>query len=167
MINELAVLPLTRQAFARFGEVIEIDGAEHFSINRGSAERYFNLANVDVGDENGWPLISIVRGQPFSPPVEIILLERHPLGSQIFMPLNNRPFLVVVAEADENGMPIEPEAFVARGDQGINFAKNTWHGPLIALEAQSDFFVVDRQGPGNNLEEHFFTDGPYVVAGLS
>jgi len=89
------------------------------------------------------------------------MMERHPFGSQCFVPLKGRPFLVVVAQ-DEGGRPGKPQVFLARGDQGVNYRVNTWHYPLMALEEQSDFLVVDRDGPGNNLEEYFF-ETPYII----
>ena len=138
---------LTKEGFASFGDVLEIDGAQHYSINQGFAERYNDLARVDVGAVN----ISIVVAYPRPQPISITLMERHPLGSQIFYPLQDRPWLVVVC-----GDPTDRtsfRAFSATGHQGINYARNTWHHPLLVLEAESRFLVVDRKGPGANLEE--------------
>lgn len=89
------------------------------------------------------------------------MMERHPLGSQSFHPLSNRPWLVVVA-ADDNGRPAEPQVFLARGSQGINYARNVWHHPLMTLDEVSDFLVMDRDGPGHNLVE-FFYEQAYVI----
>lgn len=138
---------LTRTGFAPFGDVIEIDGAQHFPINQGFAERFNDLARVDVEAVN----ISIVVAKPRPRPIAITLMERHPLGSQIFYPLQDRPWLVVVC-----GDPKDRDsfrAFSATGRQGINYARNAWHHPLLVLEAESRFLVVDRKGPGANLEE--------------
>jgi ureidoglycolate lyase len=138
---------LTKAAFAPFGEVIEIDGAQHFPINQGFAERFNDLTFVDAEAVN----ISIVIASPRPRPIAITLMERHPLGSQIFYPLQDRPWLVVVCgdPKDRNSF----RAFSAMGRQGINYARNTWHHPLLVLEAESRFLVVDRKGPGANLEE--------------
>ena len=161
----LDVRPLTKVAFAPFGDVIETEGAEMRLINGGTTERYHDLANVDVTGEDARVLVSIFRGKPFAPSVDITMLERHPLGSQAFMPLQNRPFLVVVAE-DDGGKPGMPVVFRCKGNQGVNYARNAWHHPLISLEETSDFLVVDRGGEGNNLEEHFWRDKVFRVEEL-
>ena len=138
---------LTKAGFAPFGDVIEMDGAQHYPINQGFAERFNDLARVDAGDVN----ISIVVANPRPRPIAIRLMERHPLGSQIFYPLQDRPWLVVVC-----GDPTDRtsfRAFSATGRQGINYARNIWHHPLLVLEADCRFLVVDRKGPGANLEE--------------
>jgi ureidoglycolate lyase len=152
-MKTLKAQPLTREAFAPFGDVIGTDGARHYPINNGTTERYHDLAKVDVGSGDGRPLISIFVGQPFTPPVAIQMMERHPLGSQAFMPLDNRPYLVAVAPNGPDDRPGEPLVFLATGMQGVSYAPNTWHHPLISLEAESRFLVVDRGGEGANLEE--------------
>ncbi len=162
MAREIAARPLTKSAFAGFGDVIETEGAEQRLINAGTTTRFHDLAGIDVGDENGRPLVNIFRGQPFAFPVSVAMMERHPLGSQAFFPLANRPFLVVVAP-DEDGRPGTPIAFLAAGDQGVNYGKNVWHHPLLALNAVSDFLVVDRGGPGDNLQEHTYPGAPYSI----
>ena len=153
--------PLTKDAFAPFGDVIETDGAEERLINAGTTTRYHDLARVDVAAGGGRPLISIFRGQGFALPVEIAMFERHPLGSQAFVPLADRPWLVVVA-VDDGGRPGEPFAFLASGTQGVNYAAGVWHHPLLALEATSDFLIVDRGASDANLEE-VFLDAPYRI----
>ena len=154
--------PLTREAFAEFGDVIDTDWANHYPINGGMTERYHDLAGIEAIGRNARVLISIFRGKPYAFPLELKLVERHPLGSQAFMPLHDRPFLVIVAP-DENGRPGTPLVFMTQPGTGINIGRNVWHGVLTALEAEGDFLVVDRGGEGNNLQEHFF-DTPYRVA---
>lgn len=158
---------LSRDAFAPFGDVIQTDGVPHHAINNGTTERFHDLATVDTGEGEdagkGRTLINIFVGQSFTPPVEIRMMERHPLGSQAFVPLDGRPYLVVVAPAREDGTPGTPVAFLASGDQGVNYARGTWHHPLVSLEAESRFLVVDRGGPGNNLEEADFPGDGFVV----
>jgi len=145
---------LTRKSFAPFGDVIETDCAEHFSINAGSTERFHDLATVDVLAEGGWPLISIFRGQPVGDfPVRLRLMERHPLGSQAFVPLSPQPFLVVVAGGGGRPAPHSLRAFVSAPGQGVSYHRGTWHHPLLALGEVSDFLVVDRGGPGHNCDE--------------
>ena len=156
--------PLTREAFQPFGEVIEMAGAAHyFTINQGFAERFNDLAYVDVADQTGMTNVSIFLGQPRPLPIEIKLMERHPLGSQAFVPLQDRPWLVLVA-GDVHDFA-SYHAFKASGRQGVNYARNVWHHPLLVFDAESRFLVVDRKGPGNNLEEVWFADG--FVFGLT
>lgn len=161
----LAVRPLTKAAFAPFGAVIETEGAKRRLINGGTTERFHAIAEVAALGEGSSAIISIFRGQPFALPIEIRMLERHPLGSQAFMPLDRRPYLVVVAP-DAGGSPGEPQAFLAAGHQGVSYGANVWHHPLLALDRPSEFIVVDRAGPGDNLEEHFFAGSVYRIDAL-
>ena len=108
------------------------------------------------------PLISIFHGKPYDLPLTLKMVERHPLGSQAFYPLSDKPFLVIVA-GDLSGTPDKPRAFLTGLGQGVNIAMNTWHGVLTPLETEADFLVVDRGGDGNNLEEHFF-DQPWLIS---
>ena len=149
MIRTLTIEPLARAAFAPFGDVVEMDGAERFGINQGFAERFNDLAKVDV--EGGQTSVSLFTGNPRPWPIAIRLMERHPLGSQLFFPLQDRPWLVVVC-ADPRD-PTGFRAFRATGQQGVNYARNVWHHPLLVLDQGSRFFIVDRKGPGPNLEE--------------
>lgn len=165
----ITVEPLTAQAFAPFGEVIEVsDQAQRLRINNGFAERYHDLAKVDLGDaqDGGRTLLNIFRAQPRVLPLVLSLLERHPLGSQAFMPLASRPYLVIVAPGvgapDLTGI----RCFVASGGQGVNYARGTWHHPLVALGEESDFLVIDRGGPGLNLEEQLLPAGAFWIAPL-
>ncbi len=162
MARKISVRPLSKAAFAGFGDVIETRGVKQLLINAGTTTRFHDLAAIDVTDQDGRPIISIFRGQPFAFPVEITMMERHPLGSQVFFPLANRPFLVVVAP-DEDGRPGTPLAFLAAGDQGVNYAKNTWHHPLLALDAVSDFLVVDRGGASDNLEAFNYPGKTFAI----
>ncbi len=155
--------PLTRQAFRSFGDVIEMESSAHFTINQGFAERFNDLAAVDVMAEGGTTNISLFLGQPRPLPFEIRLMERHPLGSQIFVPLQDRPWLVLVAEDVHDAASYR--AFAATGRQGVNYARNVWHHPLLVMDINSRFLVVDRKGPGNNLEEVWFADA--FVFGLT
>ena len=157
----LVIEPLSAAAFAPFGQVIETSGAQHYPINNGMTERYHDLARVELGGVHPRPLISIFHGQPYSLPLTLKLVERHPLGSQAFYPLSANPWLVIVAE-DDAGTPTRLRAFAPAPGQGVNIAMNTWHGVLTPLEAVSDFLVVDRGGEGNNLEEYHF-DEPWTV----
>jgi ureidoglycolate lyase len=148
----LAVQPLSRAAFAPFGEVIETEGASAFPINDGTATRFNDLAKIDVSMQGGRAALSVFRGQPVRFPLQLVQVERHPLGSQSFMPIGERPFLVVVARSDAQGKPGAAFAFLSNGRQGINYARGVWHHPLLSLGAISDFLVVDRAGPGENCD---------------
>ena len=162
-MGTVSIEPLTREAYAPFGQVIEIDGAHHYPINGGMTERYHDLAKVELAGVHPRPLVSIARGQPYSLPLTLKMVERHPLGSQAFYPLAQRPFLSIVCP-DEGGIPGTPRAFMCSPGQGINMAMNTWHGVLTPLGEVSDFLIVDRGGEGNNLEEYFF-DQPWIIVG--
>ncbi|MBK8457808.1 MAG: ureidoglycolate lyase [Phyllobacteriaceae bacterium] len=161
MSRAIVARPLKREAFAPFGDVIETEGAHHYPINGAKAERYHDLAKVEASGENARVLVSIVRGQPYALPLTLTMVERHPFGSQAFVPLSPRPFLVVVCP-DEAGRPGTPLAFLTAPGQGVNYAANTWHGILTPLGEPQDFLVVDRGGDGVNLEEHFFSE-PWTV----
>ena len=150
----LSPAPLTREAFAPFGDVVEMEGSAPITINQGFAQRFNDLAHVDVTMEGGATNASLFLGEPRPRPIEIRLMERHPLGSQMFMPLQDRPWLVLVAgDVHDFG---SYRAFTATGRQGVNYARNVWHHPLLVFDAGSRFLIVDRKGPGNNLEEVWF-----------
>lgn len=158
----LAIEPLTHEAFAPFGDVIELAGATQIPINLGTTIRYHDLAKVDVTDEGGRTLVNLFRGQPRELPFEVKMLERHPLGSQAFVPLYDKPYLVVVAPAGDLDVT-QIRAFVSRGWQGVNYAKGVWHHPLIALDEVSDFIVVDRGGDGLNLNEQDLAESLWLT----
>ncbi|MGI9464143.1 MAG: ureidoglycolate lyase, partial [Aestuariivirgaceae bacterium] len=115
--------PLSREAFAPFGDVIETAGAEHYPINQGTTERFHDLARVNISIEGGKPLISIFRSQPRPQPIALELMERHPLGSQAFYPLQDRDWLLVVSVAKQPCDPDGLRAFRATGTQGVNYAR--------------------------------------------
>ena len=150
--------PLTREAFRPFGDVIAMEGAAHYTINQGFTERFNDLYAVDVALEGGATNVSLFLGQPRPSPIAIKLMERHPLGSQAFVPLQDRPWLVLVA-GDVHDFASYC-AFTATGRQGINYARKVWHHPLLVLDADSRFLIIDRKGPGNNLEEVWLEDTP-------
>jgi ureidoglycolate lyase len=144
--------PLTREAFAPFGDVIELQGAHHFPINGGSTQRFHDLARVDTAADGGRTLINLFRASARPRPLQLELMERHPLGSQAFIPLAPLPYVVVVA-ADEDGRFGTLQAFLTDGWQGVNYARNVWHHPLLSLHDDADFIVIDRDGEGCNLQE--------------
>lgn len=143
--------PLNRHAFMPFGEVVESDGVLPIAINQGFALRFNDLTAVDVSHEGGATNVSLFLGDPRPVPIAIRVMERHPLGSQTFHPLQDRPWLVLVC-ADPHDLA-SYRAFRATGRQGVTYARNVWHHPLLVLDPASRFLVIDRKGPGNNLEE--------------
>lgn len=158
-MSRIDAAPLTAGAFAPYGEVLEADGAPDRIINQGLCGRFHDLATLDVLD--GRAGISLFKAEPRSLPLRLEMVERHPQGSQAFVPMSHDPFLVVVAP-DEGGRPGTPRAFLTRAGQGINFHRGTWHGVLTPLYAPGLFAVIDRIGAGPNLEEHWFEE-PYLV----
>lgn len=149
-MRELSPQPLTAEAFAPFGDVIEASKrAEAIPINYGWTTRFNDLAEISVGD--GRAIVSLFRSRPLDPPV-LKVFERHPLGSQAFVPLQGRPYLVAVAPRGDFD-PTAVRLFLASPGQGVNYAPGVWHHFLLALEAESDFLVIDRDGPGDNLDE--------------
>ncbi len=154
---------LTPDAFTAFGDVITLDGAEQRAINDGTTIRYHDLATIDVAEENGHTLVNIFRGSAVRLPLRLWLMERHPIGSQVFWPLSNEPFLVVVAPAGQAPGIDDLQAFHVSAGTGINYAKGVWHHPLISLNVTSDFIVIDRGGDGHNLDEVRFANDTDVM----
>lgn len=143
--------PLTREAFTPFGDLICADeGAPSFPINEGRTERFHGLASVETLGDDADAIISIFRGQPLDPLV-IDLMERHPLGSQAFMPIGDTPYWVVVAPPGDFD-PALICVFRAEAGQGVNYRAGTWHAPLLPVGCDADFLVVDRRGTGDNCD---------------
>jgi len=151
--------PLTAEAFAPFGEVLEIGGQPDKLINQGLCGRYHDRAVLDFVD--GRAGISLFDAVPRALPYRLEMVERHPLGSQAFVPMHQNPFLVIVAP-DNGEVPGEPVAFVTAPGQGVNYRIGTWHGVLAPLHRPGLFAVIDRIGAGANLEEHWFEE-PWLV----
>ena len=157
MSRVLVPEPLTAEAFAPWGEVLEARGA-HALINEGRCRRFTDLATLDIAE--GRAGVSFFAAEPRRLPMELRMVERHPLGSQCFLPMAPGAWLVVVAP-DADGQPGSPRAFLAGDGQGVNVARDTWHGVLCPLAGDGErgarlFAVVDRIGPGANLQEHWF-----------
>ena len=159
MSGVIHIEPLTVAAFAPFGDVLDVSGEPDKIINQGLCGRYHDRAVVDVID--GKAGISLFNAQARLLPLVLDMVERHPDGSQAFLPMSFTPFLVIVAP-DENGKPGRPRAFLTTAGQGMNYHRGTWHGVLTPLHAPGLFAVVDRIGAGDNLQEHWF-DTPFTV----
>ncbi|WP_153769355.1 ureidoglycolate lyase [Labrenzia sp. CE80] len=162
MSRTITIETLTREAFSSFGDVLEATGEPDKVINQGLCGRYQDLADIDLSGDGARAGISLFKSDKRTLPYRLEMVERHPLGSQAFLPMTHEPFLVIVC-TDENGKPGEPRAFMTAPGQGINFHKGTWHGVLTPLSEPGLFAVVDRIGPGDNLEEVWF-DEAYLVA---
>ena len=159
MTRRIHIEPLTTAAFAPFGDVLSFDGAADQIINQGKCGRYHDRAAIML--EGGKAGISLFDAEPRDLPYQLDLLERHPLGSQAFLPMSEQPFLVIVAP-DEAGRPGTPRAFITEPYVGVNYHANIWHGVLTPLSAPGRFAVIDRIGDGDNLEE-FWLEEPYEV----
>lgn len=156
-MRTLRPAPLSAEAFAPFGDVLDATG-EHRLINAGLCRRHHDRAKLDVGDARTG--ISIFQAEPRALPYTFDLIERHPEGSQAFLPMTEHPFLVVVAASPD----AVPQAFLTNGAQGINLYRGTWHGVLTPLRAPGLFAVVDRIGTTPNLEEHRYSEAWTVLA---
>ena len=153
--------PLTSEAFKPFGEVLALDAVSPEIINAGNTQKFADLAQISM-HEGGRPQLSIYRSSAIELPFRINLLERHPLGSQLFYPLHDRPFPVVVALPDDMPGPENIRAFVSNGRQGVNLHRNVWHHYQLTLGQTSDYIVVDRTGPGKNYQEHVLIEELYL-----
>lgn len=151
--------PLDPRAFAPFGDVIALKDRPDKLINQGLCGRHHDLARLDFG--TGRAGISLFDAQPRRLPLQLDMVERHPEGAQAFLPMTQNPFLVIVAP-DAGGLPGRPLTFVTAPGEGVNYHRGTWHGVLTPLAAPGLFAVVDRIGPGANLEEHWF-ETPWTV----
>ena len=164
MNRDLIAQPLTAAAFAPFGDVLEVAGSTPEKIiNQGMCGRHHDRAALDFSD--GQAGLSLFDSKPRELPYAVELVERHPDGSQAFVPLNGVPMLVIVAE-DLGDHPGQVHAFLSQPGQAINLHRGTWHGVLAPYQAQGQYIVIDRIGTGANLEEHWFDD-PWVVTEIS
>lgn len=156
MTREIKVTPLTAQNFAPYGDVLDADGAPDKIINAGQCGRFHDRAQVDVMEARVG--ISIFKATLRSLPYTLDLIERHPEGSQAFVPMSDDPFLVIVSD----GPNAVPQAFLTNGAQAINFHRGTWHGVLTPLAGNGQFAVIDRIGETPNLQEHRY-ETPWVI----
>jgi len=153
-------VPLTAEGFAPFGDVLEAAGAPDRVINEGLCDRFHDRARLDFGP-GGRAGVSIFRAQARALPYTCRMLERHPEGSQAFVPMSDAAWLVIVAP-DAGGAPGAPLVFRPAPGQGVNILRNTWHGVLTPLAEPGLFAVIDRIGETSNLEERFL-DNPFMI----
>lgn len=150
---EIKSKPLTRETFKKFGEVIEKEGRESMIINRGSAEKFHDLCNLDAHEQGGKSILHIYIGKGRIFPLHINMLEKHPFFSQTFVPRSKEPFYCVVALGGREPDLSTLEIFKTNGDQGVHLNRGTWHFPLICIEDKQEFIVLDGVGVGNNLDK--------------
>ncbi|NIY80786.1 ureidoglycolate lyase [Celeribacter sp. HF31] len=159
MTRSITTEPLTPEAFAPYGDVIDAKGAPDKVINQGKCGRYHDRALIDVTPDTGGRVgVSVFHAELREFPYTLDLIERHPEGSQCFVPMSADPFLIIVSD----GPDAPPRAFLSDGTQAINFHKGTWHGVLTPLSGNGLFAVIDRIGETANLEEHWFAT-PWLV----
>ncbi len=159
-MKSISVSDLSPENFAPFGDVVDASRKAPLDINQGFARRFDDLAHIDVSGQGGEAKVSLFTAQKRPRPIEIKLMERHPLGSQLFFPLQNQKWLILVCTDPHDAGTFR--AFNATGQQGINYARNTWHHPLLVFSDESRFIIVDRKGPGNNLEEVWLGESLWV-----
>jgi ureidoglycolate lyase len=165
----LVAEPLTAKAFAPYGDVIGTrEDSPFHTINRGFARRFDGLATINTAAERGTTAVAIVRARPHALPFNVAMLERHLLGSQAFVPLSGQAYLVVVAPAGPMPDVSSLRCFLGGNGQGVNYARGTWHHPLLAIGAESDFLVIDRAGSSGEVdcEEHWLADANvWIIVG--
>jgi ureidoglycolate lyase len=142
--------PITKKNFSKFGDMITTANIKPIEINDGYAKRFDGIANLNTSKDNGETIISIFSAIKRSFPMKIDMMEKHPLGSQAFIPMKPTTFLVLVAPEGNKPDLNRIEAFIVPQEIGVNYNPGTWHFPLIATE-DMNFLVVDRKGSGDNL----------------
>jgi len=142
--------PITKNNFSKFGDMITTADIKPIEINEGYAKRFDGIANLNTSRENGETTICIFSALKRSFPMKIDMMEKHPLGSQAFIPMKQTTFLVLVAPEGNKPDLNKIEAFIIPPEIGVNYNPGTWHFPLIATE-DMNFLVVDRKGSGDNL----------------
>jgi ureidoglycolate lyase len=142
--------PLTALAFAPFGQVLE--------HRPGELERRNFAAQLFSDRPRAAPNLRVQRTQPTELPLTAATIERHPHSSQMFAPISGGRYLVVVFPSDAEGRPVLPEgrAFIAEGDQAVNYDRGTWHHPFVALDGPGTFLML-RWDDGTGGDEEFLS----------
>ena len=154
-MTSLVIKPkvINKENFRKFGDMITTDDIKPLEINDGYAKRYDGIANLDAKKDDGESIISIFSALKRSFPMKVDMMEKHPLGSQAFIPMKETTFLAFVAPVGDEPDLTKAEAFIIPKGIGINYNAGIWHFPLIATE-DMNFLVVDRKGKGDNLVLH-------------
>ncbi len=142
--------PISKENFSKFGDVISTKDINSIDVNNGYAKRYDNIVNLNTSKDNGKTTISIFSALKRQFPMKIDMMEKHPLGSQAFIPMKETTFLSLVAPQGDKPELNQIESFIVPPGIGINYNPGIWHFPLISTE-DMNFLVVDRKGEGDNL----------------
>ena len=146
---------INRSNFSSYGDLITTEDVNPIDINAGYAKRFDNLANLDTSKDEGETIVSIFSAVKRDFPMRIGMMEKHPLGSQAFIPMKETTFLCFVAPPGEFPEISKIESFIVPPKKGINYKSGIWHFPLISTE-DTNFVVLDRKGNGDNLIIHKF-----------
>jgi len=149
--------PLTSESFAPFGELINTDG-DFFDANYGLAKRFNNIIDITFDQQGGKPNVSIFSSEPVTLPMKVTVMEKHELGSQAFIGIQNQPFLTLVAPPGPVVKTEELKLFMVESGQGVNYYPGTWHHYLICIDDKTDFLCLDRQGTTPDCKEHHFEE---------
>ena len=136
---------LTEENFADFGEVVSIESKKSKTINNGFAEKFADIASLDTKEDQGQTSVHIFVAKSRQFPLHISMLEKHPYFSQTFIPRHSSPFIIVVAPPSEKPSIEKIKAFITNGDQGVSYSRGVWHFPLISMNDNSQFIVIDRK----------------------
>jgi len=146
---------VSQSSFATYGDLISTDGINPMNINAGYAKRFDNLADLNTLKDGGKTIVSIFSALKRVFPMTIDMMEKHPLGSQAFIPMKETTFLCFVAPPGESPEINKIQSFIIPPKIGINYKPGIWHFPLISTE-DTNFLVIDRKGKGENLIIHKF-----------
>ena len=155
-------IKVTRSNFAAYGDLISSNNINPMDINSGYAKRFDNLANINTSKNGGKTIVSIFSALKRNFPMKIDMMEKHPLGSQAFIPMNETTFLCFVAPPGEFPEIDKIQSFIIPPKTGINYKPGIWHFPLISTE-DTDFLVIDRKGNSENLVIHKFDKEKVVL----
>ena len=156
-------IKITKENFATFGDVISSENIKPIDINAGYAKRFDNLANINTLKNQGKTIVSIFSALKRNFPMKIDMMEKHPLGSQAFMPMKETTFLAFVAPPGDFPEISKIKSFIIPPKKGINYKPGIWHFPLISTE-DTDFIVIDRKGSGDNLIIHNFDNDKVLLS---
>ena len=162
MTTTVKPIKITKENFSDFGDVISSENIKPIDINAGYAKRFDDLANINTLKDEGKTIVSIFSATKRSFPMKIDMMEKHPLGSQAFMPMKETTFLAFVAPPGDLPKIDKIKSFIVPPKKGINYKPGVWHFPLISTE-DTDFLVIDRQGNGDNLIIHNFNQGELLL----
>ena len=147
-MRKISPISLEDEEFSKYGKIISVDNSDSIVINNGFASKHYNLCNIDANDNGGVATLHLYEGKKREFPLKMNMMEKHPFFSQTFIPRSKTPFIIVVAlgaeEPDLNTLTV----FKSNGNQGVHYNKNVWHFPLISLEDNEQFIVVDRNDLG-------------------